>query len=157
MRHRENTFRIDYAMVPKKPPEEEIHDFVANTLLMNQVEVKRIQCSKYHGCAFVTASDLTVAQRVVAEHDGRHEIESDGKVYKLRIKMEDGAVEVKLFDLPEEVLDEQIVDFLSEYGEILTIRELSWNGRFNFPNAATGIRVVKMVVHTNIPSFVTID
>lgn len=157
MNRRENTFRIDYAKVPKKPSFEELHHFIGNQLGMKRDEVKRIQCSRYLGCAFVKASDLSVAQRIVDENDGKHEIVVDNKKYAIRMWMEDGGVDVKLFDLSEDVSDEEITKHLSQYGDVLSIRELMWDSKYMFDGFPTGVRLVRMIVKKNIPSTVTID
>lgn len=157
MNRRENTFRIDYAKVPKKPTYEELHRFVCEALGMTKEEVKRIQCSRHLGCVFIKASDLSVAQRVVTEHDGKHVISVDGKNYTLRLSMEDGGVDVKLFDLSEDVRDEEIIKFLSDFGEVLgPVRELMFDSKY-LGSVPSGIRTVRMIVKKNIPSTVIID
>lgn len=80
----------------------------------------------------------------------------DGKIYKLRIMMEDGAVEVRLFDLSNDISNEQITEFLSEYGDVLNVRDLLWDERSAFAGVKTGVRIARMVVKKNIPSLVTI-
>ena len=157
LRRRENTFRIDYAHMPRKPSYEELHEFVNSELKLKKEDVVRIQPSRSLHCAFVKVSELSLAQKVVEEHDNKHETEIDGKTYKLRITLEDGAVDVKLFDLSEDVTNEKIIDFLRAYGEVLSIRELMWDERFTFGGIPTGVREVKMMIKENIPSFVTID
>lgn len=157
MKRRENTFRIDYAHIPRKPSYEELHDFVSTELKLEKEQVVRIQPSRSLHCAFVKVSELAIAQKIVQEHDNRHETEIDGKIYKIRITLEDGAVDVKLFDLSEDVTDEQITGFLRAYGEVLSIRELMWDERYTFGGIPTGVREVKMMIKENIPSFVTID
>lgn len=157
MRRRENTFRIDYANVPKKPTFEELHDFIGTVLGMTQEQVKRIQCSRTLGCAFVTVHELSVAQKIVEEHDGKHEIEADGKIFRLKLQMEDGAVEVKIFDLSIDITNEKIADFLSDYGEVISVQEQLWGEQYLFGGCPTGVRVARMLVKRNIPSYVTID
>lgn len=157
MQRRENTFRIDYAKIPKKPSYEELHYFISEVLGMKREEVIRLQCSRYLGCAFVKANSLAVAERIVQEHDGKHEMEVDKKRYTLRLWMEDGGVDVKLHDLSEDVQDESITNFLKEYGDILSIREVLWDSKYHFGAIPTGVRVARMVVKKNIPSTVTID
>lgn len=157
MQRRENTFRIDYAKIPKKPSYEDLHYFVGTVLGMKREEVLRLQCSRYLNCAFVKASSLEVAERVVREHDNKHEMEVDNKKYPLRMWMENGGVDVKIHDLSEDVNDENIALFMQEYGDILSIRELSWDTKFTFGDIPTGVRIVRMVVKKNIPSIVTID
>ena len=157
MRRRENTFRIDYAHVPRKPSYEELHEFVNSVLELQREQVIRIQPSRSLQCAFVKVSELSLAQNIVEKHDNKHDTEVDGKTYKIRIRMEDGAVDVKLFDLSEDVTDEAIVDFLRAYGEVLSIRELMWDEKYTFGGIPTGVREVKMMIKENIPSYVVID
>lgn len=71
--------------------------------------------------------------------------------------MEDGAVEVKLFDLPEDISKQCITDFLSDYGEVLEVREQMWSDQYTFGGTSTGVWVTRMIVKRNIPSYVTID
>lgn len=157
MSRRENTFRIDYSSVPKKPSYEDLHRFIANDLGLKKEEVLRIQCSRSAGCAFVKVCSLDVAQKVVSDHDNVHEVIVDDKPYKLRIRLEDGAVEVKLFDLSEDVSKQKIEEFLSAYGEVLKASEQIWESKYEFSGVATGLWVVRMMVKVNIPSYVTID
>lgn len=157
MQRRENTFRIDYSKIPKKPSYEELHRFIGEVLGMKHEEVIRLQCSKFFGCAFVKASSLAVAERIVQDHDGKHFMEVDKKKYYLRLWMEDGGVDVKLHDLSEDVQDDSIMDVMREYGDILSIRELFWDSKFQFGAISTGVRVIRMVVKKNIPSTITID
>lgn len=101
--------------------------------------------------------NLEFAQKIVAEHDDKHETEVDGKVYKLRITLEDGSVEVKLTDLSEDISNEQISEYLSSYGEVLSVTEQLWDSKYRFAGLPTGTRIVRMVVKRNIESYITID
>lgn len=157
MTRRENTFRIDLANVPKRPTYEEIHNFVATELGLQRHEVQRIQCSRSANCVFVKVAGLELAQKVCEEHDAKHEVVVDDQKYVLRIRMEDGAVEVKLFDLPEDISEVCITDFLSAYGEVLSIREQLWTDQYTFGGSSTGVWVARMIVKRNIPSYVVID
>lgn len=157
MPRRENTFRIDLANIPKRPSYEEVHTFVATELGLQREQVQRIQCSRSANCVFVKVVDLELAQKVCDEHDKKHEIVVDGEKHVLRILMEDGAVEVKLFDLPEDISEQCIVDFLRDFGEVLSIREQMWTDQYTFGGVSTGVWIARMVVKRNIPSYVTID
>lgn len=157
LKRRENTFRIDYANVPKKPPSEIVHRFVGETLGLKREEVLRIQYSRNLGVAFVKATSLEVAQKIVEDNDNQHGLIIDGKPYKLRLVMEDGAVDVKLYNLSEDVTNDKITKFLSAYGDTLSIREELWDEKHFFAGLPTGVRIVRMIVKKNIPSYVTID
>lgn len=154
---RENTFKIDYSQFSVKPSVEKLYGFCRSVLGLKREEIKRLQCHKGGSCAFVKVSDLALAQKVVEEHDGKHEVECDKKKIKLRITLEDGSIEVRVHDLPEDVAEEAVVRFLSAYGEVISIREVSWGETNECEGISLGIWSVRMLVHRNIDSWVTID
>lgn len=157
IKRRENTFRIDYANVPKKPSSEEVHRFIGVTLGMKREDVRRIQYSRNLGIAYIKTASFETAQKIVEENDKKHEIVVDGKTYIIRLMMEDGAVEVKIFNLSEDVSNQKITRFLSAYGEIFSIRDEVWDEKHYFPGLPTGVRIVRMTIKKNISSYVTID
>lgn len=157
MFRRENTFRIDYSNVPRKPSISDVHLFIGLELELTRDQVVRLQISKTLGCAFVKTVDLATAQKVVEENGEKHELAVVDKSYPLRISMEDGAVEVNLSDLSEGVSNATIAQFLGAYGEVFSIHEILWGENYHFESIATGTRVARMMVKKNIPSFVAID
>lgn len=157
MKRRENTFCIDYSAVPKKPSYEELHLFIGTQLGLKRDEVQRIQCSRSTGCAFVKVYDLELAQKIVADHDNKHDVEVEGQRYSLRLRMEDGAVAVRLYDLTEGTTREQIIEYLSAYGDIISAEPEKWDDRYTFSGIESGVWIVKMMVTRNIPSYITID
>ena len=157
MGRRENTFRLDFANVPKKPDIAKVHKFCATILGLKQGEVLRIHNSRTLGVSFVKVVSLELAQRICEKHDNKHEVSNGEKKFPLRITLEDGAVEVRLYDLSEDVSDQKIADFLERYGDAISIREQYCGADLDFPGIPTGVRIVKMVVQRNIESWITID
>lgn len=157
MSRRENTFRVDYSQFPKHLSHDEIHKFIAKELGLTRDNVIQLQPSRRLGCTFVKVNNFELAEKIVEQHDGKHDFVIDGRSYKLRITMEDGAVEVSLFDLTESVSNEQVAAILTEFGSVLHVRDLLWDNRYNeFGGVKTGVRVARVVVTKNIPSLVTI-
>lgn len=72
----------------------------------------RLQCTRDEQCVFVK-----VAQKIVDDHHGSHEVEIGGKKHKLRISIEYGSVKVKGHDFPENVTKEKIIEYLRAFGE----------------------------------------
>lgn len=157
MPRRENTFRVDYSQFPKLLSHDEIIKFIGKELGLTRENVLLLQPSRRLGCTFVEVNNLELAETIVQQHDNKHEFVFDRKAYKLRITMEDGAVEVSFFDLSNNVTNEQIADFLAEYGDVLHVRDLLWDERSAFAGVKTGVRIARMVVKKNIPSLVTIQ
>lgn len=156
MPRRENTFRVDYSQFPKLLSHEDIHKFVVKELGLTRENVLLLQPSRRLGCTFVEVNTLQLAETIVSQHDNKHEFVFDGKSFKLRITMEDGAVEVRLFDLSNDVSNDQIAEYLSEYGDVLSVCDLLWDERSAFGGVKTGVRIARMVVKKNIPSLVSI-
>lgn len=156
VKSRENTFRVDFSNLPKRMTYEEIHAFVYHNLGLGIDSVKRLQVNHALNCAQVKCSDLRIAQETVMQHNGKHEVEMNKHKYKVKLSMDDGGVEVKIHDLSENVSNEQICDYLKQYGEVLAVKELIWGEKFIYKNAPTGTRVVKMMLRKHIKSYVTI-
>lgn len=66
---RVNTFKIDFASLPKKPRFEEIHHFVKTTLGIPKEKIERLQVNHYFWCVFVKCVDLATAQQTVLQHN----------------------------------------------------------------------------------------
>lgn len=154
---RENTFRIDFSNIPRKPNYKYVHHFAARDLGLSREQVKRIQISHIYGCAFVETVDIATAQQTVQQHDNKHEYECNKKKYRLRIQMEDGCVLVKLHDLSCDISDEQISQHMIQYGEVASIQELVWGDDYEFSGLPSGIRLVRMILKHQIKSYINIE
>lgn len=153
---RENTFRIDFGHIPKKPTAKDIHLFVGKQLGLTQQQVKRIQYSQHIGRAFITCSDLDTAKRIVQQHRDQHEITVGKQKYILHIRMEESGTDVRIYDLSDHITDNQIIAHMSKYGEVHSIKELLWDDRFLFPGMPSGIRLLRMTLKEHIDSYITI-
>lgn len=157
VRPRENTFKVDLSVFPKRPSFEEIHSFVHDVMGLRIDQVKRLQMNHVQNAAHVKCDTLKTAQDAVEEHDGRHEIELNKVKYKVRLQMDDSTVEVKVHDLSENVRDEELIGFLRHYGDVHCIKELVWGENFAYKGISSGIRVVRMTLRKHIQSFVTVQ
>lgn len=155
-KRRENTFRIDFGHFPKKPNAREIHAFVGKRLGLTQPQVKRIQYHQTLGCAYVQCADLNTAQQIARNHADKHEVTIENKKHTYKIRLEEAGTEVRIYELSPHISDEQISNHMSQYGEILSIKELLWDDRFMFSGTPSGIRLLKMVLTKHIESYVTI-
>lgn len=156
-KNRENTFRVDFTNLPKKPTSEEVHTFVSRHLGVTRAQLVKLQISHTDDCAFVKVTDHSTAQRIVDTHDNTHEYDVKGVKYKLRIRMADGGVEVRLHDLSENITDEQISRHMTSYGEVLSVEDLFWSDKHVFSGCASGIKQIKMILREPIKSYITIQ
>lgn len=155
-RFRENTFLVDFGNFPKKPTSEEVHTFVGRHLGVTREQLVQIQLHHIDDCVYVKLTNLALAQKIVSDHDNKHDYEVKGVKYKIRLRMADGGTEVKLHDLSENVTNEQISRHMAAYGEILSIDWLVFGDKHHFPGLRSGVRQVKMVLREPIKSYVTV-
>ena len=155
--NRENTFRVDFSNLPKKPSVKEVHQFLARDLGLPREKTKRVQINHVQNCVFVKTADLETAEQIVEEHDGKHVREVNKKKYTIRILMEDGCTNVKLHDLTEDVSDQQISRYMSQYGEVVSVTELMWGEDLDYHGISSGTRSVRMLLKHPIKSYVTIQ
>lgn len=154
---RENTFKVDLANFPRRPSFEQIHGFVNQTLGLLPSQVKRLQINHSLKCAHVKCADLAMAEKIVREHNGRHELEVEGCKYPVRLTIDRGCTEVKVHDLSECVSNEDIAVYLRHFGDVHEVKELSWGPSFPYQNVSSGVRVAVMTLRCHIRSFVTIQ
>ncbi|KAL9697274.1 hypothetical protein quinque_000715 [Culex quinquefasciatus] len=155
-RFRENTFLVDFGNIPKKPSSEEVHTFVGRHLGVTREQLVQIQLHHIDDCVYVKLTNLLLAQKIVSDHDNKHDFVVKGVKYKLRLRMADGGIEVKLHDLSENVTSEQISRHMTAYGEVLSIDWLVFGDKHHIPGLRSGVRQVKMVLRELIKSYVTI-
>lgn len=60
-KNRENTFRVDFTNLPKKPTSEEVHTFVARHIGVTRAQLIKLQISHTDDCAFVKVTDNAIA------------------------------------------------------------------------------------------------
>ena len=60
---------------------------------------------------------------------------------------------VYICDLPYEVPSDDVVDFFSLYGEVLTVER---SVAANFPNLCDGNRILKMILNQDLPYFLSV-
>lgn len=157
VRPRENTFKIDLTNFPKRPSFEDIHKFVHESLELTVDHVVRLQMNHAQNCVHIKCRDLQTAQTVVENHHAKHEIEVNKTKVKVRLAMDDGGTEVKFHDLSENIRNEELVEFLKQYGEVITIQDQVWGENYPLKGIPTGVRVVKIILRRHIKSFVTIQ
>lgn len=154
---RENTFRVDFGGIPKKPTSEELHFFVGRHLGVTREQLVRIQIGHVDDCAFVKVTERSIAEQIVQTHDNKHNYIVKGEKYPLRIRMAERGVEVILHDLTEHITGEQIYQHMSSYGEVISVKEILWSDKHHFPGSPTGKWQVMMVLREHIKSYISIE
>lgn len=151
------TIKLDFSNVPTKPPPAQVIDFVYSKLGLSTEQLNRIHLKTSSTCAHVEIKDPNVALEIVEKHDGRHVIESREKTYPIAISMDDGSTIVKIHDASVNVTNTDIAQYMSNYGEVVSVAEGVWSAAFPSAGLPNGFRYVRIIVRKPIPSYVRIN
>lgn len=149
----DRTFVINFRVVPNKLKYPEIFAFITNKLGLSVTDLKHLQITNSR--VFIGTDSPQTAQDIVQDHNMQHQIEQDGKLYRIPLSMEDGSVEVRIHDLRPRINNKQVAIRMREYGEILSIREEVWKDYC--PGVPNGVRVLRMKLSKAIPSYISVD
>lgn len=149
----DRTFVISFKAVPNKPRFADISNFIVQKLNFALPQIKHLQIT--NGRVYVGTESPEIAQNMVQEHNMKHQLEHDGKLYPIPLFMEDGTIEVRIHDLRPRINNQQLVQRMKEFGKISSIREETWKDFF--PGVPNGVRVLRMRLTKPIPSYITVD
>lgn len=154
---RVNTFKVDFKTFKTRPSFTDIHAFINGVLGLRNDQLKRLQMHHIHNCAYVKCVDRQTAEMIVEQHDMKHSIEVDGVQYKVRLSMDDECTEVKVYDLSENITNDDIAECLKQYGKVHSVQEQVWGPTFACEGIPSGVRVVKMTLQRHIKSVITVQ
>ncbi|XP_055622446.1 uncharacterized protein LOC129766011 [Toxorhynchites rutilus septentrionalis] len=151
---RKHNFFIDIQGL-RKLRDESIFNFIAKNLKLTPVEVAAIQIDRIEGKVFVELRTQEAVREVVEEYDDKFVLNNNGNPHRMRLYVEDGGTDVKLHHLPPKMPEEWIVEYLSNYGEIISIKHEMCRSQF-FSQTPSGVRIVRIRMNSSILSFVNI-
>lgn len=154
MNNRQNCVVMDFSVMPAKPKPARIDQFVDEKVQLDWSRVKGLQLNNIMSYVFVKMDSLEAAEDLVEQNHKKHTMEYKGKQYEIPFFVADGAVDVKLHDLPFDMSNLTIAEQMSQYGEVLSIKNDSWKTLFKgFPN---GVRIIRMRIAKPVPSYVMV-
>jgi hypothetical protein len=154
--YRPNCFVIDLNNVTKRMDSKTVHHFVLEKLKVPPDEVVAFQINYQKKLVFIEVQTNEKAISIVTENHLKQTINFENVDFTVSLFMVDGGVDIKLHDLPPRMDLFLIHDKMREYGEILKITEEKWGAGFPFENVSNGVRIVRMKLTQNIPSYITI-
>jgi hypothetical protein len=154
---RPNSFVIDLNNIAKKPVSELVHDFIFEKLKIDHDEVASLQISYSKKMVFVETQTLEESIEIVRQNNLKQTMKVDNVEYVVKMYVVDGGVDVKIFDLPPNMPNGEIVEKLSEYGEVLSIIDEVWGESFKYKNIKSGVRLARMKLNKNIPSYIEVN
>uniref|UniRef100_A0A182QK09 Uncharacterized protein n=1 Tax=Anopheles farauti TaxID=69004 RepID=A0A182QK09_9DIPT len=97
-------------------------DFIIDKRLTDE-HVTRIQMCSSTATVYVETETLEQVQKIVRENNGKLFIMVEGTTHPIPIAMEDGATEIRLYELPPYVSENIIRKEMAHFGKIISIAE----------------------------------
>lgn len=151
---RVHTFFLDIRGI-KKLKSEAIYDFIAEQLLLTASDVVAIQIDLADSKVYVETQNQEKAEETVSRFDGKKELVSNGERHRIRLQIEDGGTDVKLYHLPPRMKNEWIEEYMRDFGTVLNIRNETCRSE-KFPGIPNGVRIIRMRLKKQIPSFISV-
>ena len=100
---------------------------------------------------------IELAKSIVDQHNLKHFHRMNEIDFPISIYLEDGGIDIRIFDLPRLMSNKLISDFFQNYGEVMNIRMEVYT-KNSLEGLSSGVRVVRIKPKQNLElkSFVTI-
>lgn len=150
-----NTLVVDFSVLPARPEPGKVQSFLENELKLQYADVKSIQLHNSRNCVYIEMKSRDIVSRYQMEHNWKRTMVCADKSFRIPVYVDCEAVTVRLHDLPPAMSNATIAESMLKFGELISIRKETWKHYFSgIPN---GVRVLRMNLLRDIPSFITID
>lgn len=146
---------MDVSILPVRPKPAVVKRFLEEKIQLDMMQVKSIQLHNVRNNTLIEMYNAEAADLLADEHNLKHSLEHNNKIYPIPVYVDDGATNVRVHDLPPELANEVIVKHMRQFGEIISIEDEKWTNFF--PGIPNGVRVLRMRLSRAIPSFVEVD
>lgn len=141
--------------MPVRPKPAVVKRFLEEQIQLDMMQVKSIQLHNVRNNTLIELYNSEAADLLAEEHNLKHSLEHNNKLYQIPVYVDDGATNVRVHDLPPELANDRIVKHMRQFGEVISIKDEKWTNFF--PGIANGVRVLRMRLSRAIPSFVEVD
>uniref|UniRef100_A0A182JI47 Uncharacterized protein n=1 Tax=Anopheles atroparvus TaxID=41427 RepID=A0A182JI47_ANOAO len=87
-----STLRVDFSKLPRRPPAMEATTFAMTKLGLSNNNISSLRLKPTSSVIFIRTKEQSLALKTVEQHDGKHSIECDGKLFPIPISMIDNSV-----------------------------------------------------------------
>lgn len=152
---RKNTLVIDLSVLPARPDIATVQHFLENQLKLQYSDVLSIQLHHPRNCVLIEMKSYEIALRYQTQHNWKRKMLCADKDFRIPVYVDCDAVTVRVHDLPPSMSHSTVRDYMLKFGEVISIRSETW--KHYFPGISNGVRVLRMNLLRDIPSFITID
>uniref|UniRef100_A0A0P6J4B7 Putative translation elongation factor ef-1 alpha/tu n=1 Tax=Aedes aegypti TaxID=7159 RepID=A0A0P6J4B7_AEDAE len=154
-RHRRNTLVVDFSTLPKRPALDQVEEFLKHRIKLDMADVKSIQLHHLENCVFIEMNNASLAPRLHKQHHLQHSFVYEGRDYFVPVYVDGPNTVVKIHDLPPQMSNTAITNFMQQYGKVISIQNDVWKNFF--PGVPNGVRVLRMKIEKPLPSYVAVD
>lgn len=152
-----NTLVIDLATLPtRKVNMDLIAGIVHQNLKIQFSNVMSLQHNTGKSLVFLECKSEDQVLAAVDINDGRHEIMVDNIKYAVGVYMEDGTTTVRVHDVSPQSENSAIRQALEKYGDVIWLKEEKYTEPDILKGIKSGVRAVRIKMHTAIPSYINI-
>lgn len=153
--YRKTTVKITFAPRFARPKAYEIEHFLREELKIDPQYVIGIHFSITSSVVYLKLSNDTVCDKLVRDHqNGLKFKHSDGNVGAVTIDHA-GIRTIRVFELPFEVPEKEVITALQPYGRVLSHVHEKWTTFTTYP-VLNGVRQVRIDLTKHVPSYLTI-
>uniref|UniRef100_A0A0P6K0Q4 Putative translation elongation factor ef-1 alpha/tu n=1 Tax=Aedes aegypti TaxID=7159 RepID=A0A0P6K0Q4_AEDAE len=153
--YRKNTLVVDFSVLPKRPPLEQVEEFLKKFMKLDMADVKSIQLHNLNKCVYIEMIDASVAPRLHKQHHLQYCFVHEGVTYYIPVYVDGPTTTVRILDLPPHMSNDVITKHLQQYGKVISIQNEVW--KHFFPGVPNGVRIVRMRIEKTLPSCIVIE
>lgn len=152
---RKNTLVIDFSVLPVRPDVAKVQQFLEHEIRLQYTDIRSIQLHHSRNCVLIEMKSKEIVARYQSDHNWKRSMLCNNTKFRIPVYADCDAVTVRVHDLPPSMSHATVADHMLKYGEVISIRNEKW--KHYFPGISNGVRVLRMNLLRQIPSFITIE
>lgn len=151
---RKNTVKVVFNVNDSKPKDIDMINFALNLGLTTD-DIRVLYQDQFERCIYIKFSGEDIYTGFLRKHENlEHEFKYEsGHISKVKIIPATGKLKyVRVFNLPPEIDDKDVVNFFKVYGKVLAFRNEKYGVDFKLP-VLSGVRGLSMELEKEIPQY----
>lgn len=134
-----------------------IHEWIHDNLRLAEADIRMLQVDGPKRTVYIKFTDEERLKEVLQVTDGTCEYKHDsGEISQVRVELAGmGTKKVRIAGLPPEVKENTVKEHLTQYGEIMRIRDEMWAAAYRY-KVYNGVRIADIKLKKHIPSHMSI-
>ena len=156
-RERQDTIVCTFDKTSPRISAFDIHEWIYTKLKLESEDVNTLQVDGPRRQVFIKVNKTSLVDDILHITQGESSYQHDtGEISKVTISQAGlGKRIVRVANLPPELKNEDIRQYMKKYGTILTIQEEKWSRNYRY-NVSNGVRLIHMELTAHVPSHIHI-